>query len=52
MAGKVSGRSSPEDCVPSGSKFTDIETAQSRNLDVELLPIRRRRLNRNAPHDA
>ena len=50
MAGKVSGRSPPENCVPSGSKFADIETAQSRNLDVELLPIRRRRLDRNAPH--
>jgi hypothetical protein len=52
MAGQVSGRSPPEHCVPSGSKFADIETALSRNLDVELLPIRRRRLNRNAPHDA
>jgi hypothetical protein len=52
MAGKVSGRSPPEDCAPSRSKFPDIETAQSRNLDVELLPIRRHQLNRNAPHDA
>jgi hypothetical protein len=52
VAGKVSGRAPPEDCVPAGSKFTNIEITQSRNLDVELLSIRRRRLNRHAPHDA
>ena len=40
MAGEVRGRSPPKDRVPSGSKFADIEIAQSRNLDVELLPIR------------
>jgi hypothetical protein len=38
--------------VASRSKFTDIETAQSRNLDVERLSVRRCRLNRNLPHGA
>jgi hypothetical protein len=40
MPGEVRRRSPPEDCVPSGSKFPNIKTAQSRDLDVELLPIR------------
>jgi hypothetical protein len=38
MAGKMSRRSPPEDRAPTGSKSRDIETAQSRNLDVELYP--------------
>ena len=50
--GEGGGRSPAEDCVPPGSKFPDIETAQPRNLDVELLPIRRRRTNSHARHDA
>jgi hypothetical protein len=40
MPGDVRERPPPEDCVPSGSKLADIETAQSRDLNVELLPIR------------
>ena len=55
MARKVRWCSPPEHCVPSGSKFLDIETPQSRDLDlnVELLPIQRRRwTNRHARHDA
>ena len=40
MAGEASGRPPPEDCVPSSTKFPNIETAQSHDLDVEFLPIR------------
>jgi hypothetical protein len=37
VAGQVRGRSPPEDRVPSGSELSNIETAQTRDLDVERL---------------
>src|SRR6266511_528781 len=52
MAREVRWRPPPEHCVPSGSELCDIETTQSRDLDVEHLPIQRRRTNRHARHGA
>ena len=40
MAGQVRGRSPPEHRVPTGSKLTDVEIAQARDLDVERLAVR------------
>ena len=44
--------SSPEDRMPSGSQFSDIETAQTRDLVVERGSIRHRRIDHNAWHGA
>ena len=41
MAGQVRGRLPPEHGVPSGAKLADIEIAQTRDLDVECLSVRR-----------
>ena len=51
MAGEVRGRVPPKDSVPSGLKSPDIETAQSRDLDMKLLSIRQGRTNCHARHD-
>src|ERR1700694_6093945 len=52
MAGQVRGCSPLEHRVPSGSEPLDIETAQTRDLVVERLSIRRCRINHHAPHGA
>ncbi|HMI95049.1 MAG TPA: hypothetical protein VK479_00965, partial [Micropepsaceae bacterium] len=49
VAGQVRGRSPPKDRVPSGSEFSNIETAQTRALVVERLPIRHRRMLSDRP---
>jgi hypothetical protein len=48
VAGQVRGRYPPEHGVPSGSEFPDIETAQTRDLAVDQLSIRHRRIDRHA----
>lgn len=52
MAGQVRWCSPTEDCLPSGSKVPDIETAKSRNLDVECLSVRWCTTDLYARHDA
>ena len=52
MAGQVRGRSASEYGVPTSSKGTNIEITQTRNLDVDRLPIRLGRTDLNARHDA
>jgi hypothetical protein len=37
MAGQSRGRSSSEHSVPAGSKFSEIEIAQTRDLDLNRL---------------
>ena len=46
------GRSPPEYGMPTIPKRYDIEITQSRNLDVECLPVRLRRTDPDARHDA
>ncbi len=50
MAGQVRGRLLPEQRVPTGSKLTDVEITQARELDVECLPVRRCRTDPDARH--
>ena len=50
MAGQVRGRSPPEYSVPTSPKRTDIEITQTRNLDVDCLPVRWCRTDAYARH--
>src|SRR5207245_3571784 len=50
MAGQVSRCSSPEYRMPSGSQFSDIEIAQTRDLVVKRPSIRHRRIDHHAWH--
>ncbi len=50
MSGQVRGRSPPQYGMPTGTKLTDVEITQARNLDGECLPVRHRRTDLNARH--
>jgi hypothetical protein len=52
MAGHVRGSPPPERRVPSGSQFPYTETAQTRDLVVEHLSLRHRRIDHHAWHGA
>jgi hypothetical protein len=52
MAGQVKGGSPPEYGVPTGAKLADAEITQTRNLDVQRLPVLQRRTDLYARHGA
>ena len=52
VAGQVRRRPSPEFVVPTGPKLADVEITQTRNLDVECLPVWCCRTDLCARHDA
>ena len=50
MARQVRGRLTPERIVPTGTKVTNIEIAQVRDLDVEFFVVRQGQTNLHTGH--
>jgi hypothetical protein len=52
VAGKVSGRWPPKNCLPTPTQFIDVEIAQARNLDIEFVLVWQRWTDADAWHGA
>jgi hypothetical protein len=50
MAGQMRGRASAKYCVPTASKLSDIEIAQSHDLDVKYFSVRQSRTDFDLRH--